>query len=59
MLRALRPTELANPGVSVYYGIMLSAVGEIQASKDYLNKSDKAFLLPEELALVTSARRVN
>jgi hypothetical protein len=38
---------------------MLSAVGEAQASKDYLNKSDKAFLLTEELALVTSARRVN
>jgi Flp pilus assembly protein TadD len=59
VLRALKPEELANPAVAVYYGVLLSAAGEAQASKDYLAKSNKAFLLPEELALVTSARKVN
>jgi len=59
VLRALKPDDLANPAVAVYYGVMLSAAGEAQASKDYLDKSNKAFLLPEELALVTSARKVN
>jgi Flp pilus assembly protein TadD len=59
VLRALKPTELANPAVAVYYGILLSAAGEARASKDYLDMSGKAFLLPEELALVVSARKVN
>ena len=59
VLRALKPKELANPAVAVYYGILLSAAGEAQAAKDYLDKSAKAFLLPEELALVTSARKLN
>ena len=54
----MKPEDLANPAVAVYYGVLLSAAGETQASKDYLDKSNKAFLLPEELALVTSARKV-
>ena len=59
VLRALKPEELADPAVAVYYGVLLAAAGEAQAAKDYLDKSAKAFLLPEELALVTSARKVN
>jgi Flp pilus assembly protein TadD len=59
VLRALKPADLLNPAVAVYYGVLLSAAGEARASKDYLDKSDKAFLLPEELALVASARKVN
>jgi predicted Zn-dependent protease len=59
VLRALKPEELANPAVSVYYGVLLSAAGEGGAAKAYLNRSDKAFLLPEELALVTAASKVN
>ena len=59
VLRALKPDELANPAVAVYYGVLLAAAGEAQAAKDYLDKSAKAFLLPEELALVTSARKAN
>jgi hypothetical protein len=58
-LRALKPENLADAGVAVYYGILLSAAGEVKASKDYLDMSGKAFLLPEEQALVTSARKVN
>ena len=55
VLRALKPEELANPAVSVYYGVLLSADGQGRAAKDYLDRSRRAFLLPEELALVTSA----
>ena len=56
VLRALKPAELADPGLAVYYGILLAAVGDIKASKDYLGMADKAILLPEEAALVTSAK---
>jgi Flp pilus assembly protein TadD len=59
VLRALKPEDLRNPAVGVYYGVLLSAAGEVQASKGYLDMSGKAFLLPEELALVASARKVN
>jgi Flp pilus assembly protein TadD len=59
VLQALKPADLADPGVAVYYGVLLSAAGEVQAAKDYLDKADKGFLLPEELALVASARKVN
>jgi Flp pilus assembly protein TadD len=59
VLRALKPEELADPAVAVYYGLLLAADGETQAAKDYLDKSAKAFLLPEELALVAAARKVN
>jgi Flp pilus assembly protein TadD len=59
VLRALKPEELANPAIAVYYGVLLSAAGEAQAAKDYLATANKAFLLPEELALVASARKVN
>jgi Flp pilus assembly protein TadD len=56
VLRSLKPEELANPAVSVYYGVLLTADGQGGAARDYLNKSEKAFLLPEELALVNSAK---
>jgi Flp pilus assembly protein TadD len=59
VLRSLKPEELATPAVAVYYGVLLAAAGEAQASKDYLDKSAKALLLPEELALVSSARKQN
>jgi tetratricopeptide (TPR) repeat protein len=55
VLRSLKPEELENPAVSVYYGILLAADGEARVAKDYLSRSKRAFLLPEELALVTSA----
>ena len=59
VLRALKPADLADPGISVYYGILLSGAGEAQAAKEYLAKADKAFLLPEEQALVASARKAD
>ena len=59
VLRALKAEELADPAVAVYYGVLLAAAGETQTARDYLDKSAKAFLLPEELALITSARKLN
>jgi len=59
VFRALKPEYLTDPGVAVYYGILLSAAGEVQASRQYLDMSAKAFLLPEEQALVASARKAN
>jgi predicted Zn-dependent protease len=59
VLQALKPEELSNPAVAVYYGVLLAATGEAQAAKGYLDKSAKAFLLPEELALVSAARKLN
>jgi hypothetical protein len=35
-----------------------AAAGEVRASKEYLDKSAKAFLMAEELALVAAARKV-
>jgi Flp pilus assembly protein TadD len=58
VLRLLKPEELADPAMGVYYGVLLAAVGEVQAAKPYLDKSAQAFLLTEELALVTSARKL-
>ncbi len=59
VLRGLKPEVLANPAVAVYYGVLLSAAGETQASQEYLDKSKKALLLPEELALINAARKLN
>ena len=59
VLRALKPEALADPAVAVYYGVLLAAAGEATASKEYLEKCDKAFLLPEEMAMVNSARKIN
>jgi Flp pilus assembly protein TadD len=59
VFRALKPTDLDNPAVAVYYGVLLSAAGEVRASKNYLDMSGKALLMPEELALVASAKKVN
>jgi Flp pilus assembly protein TadD len=59
VLQALKPEQLDNPAVSVYYGVLLSAAGQARTAKDYLNRSEKAFLLPEEVALVASASKLN
>jgi Flp pilus assembly protein TadD len=56
VLAALPPGQLDDPAMSVYYGIMLAAAGEKEAAKPYLNRSAKAFLLPEEKAMVARAK---
>ena len=57
ILRELGLDQLDNPAVAAYYGIMLSASGDSQAARHYLDKASQAFLMPEELALVEQARK--
>lgn len=55
-LRALGLNRLDDPSLAAYYGVFLSAAGDKQTARTYLNKSAKAFLLPEEQALVARAK---
>lgn len=57
VLRALDEKELEQPSVGAYYGVMLAASGNKDAARKYLEKSQQALLLPEELALVNAAQR--
>jgi tetratricopeptide (TPR) repeat protein len=52
----LGPGPLKEPAMAVYYGILLAAAGEKTAAKPYLDQADKAFLMPEEQALVARAK---
>jgi tetratricopeptide (TPR) repeat protein len=56
ILRNLGLDQLDNPAIAVYYGIMLSASGDAETARHYLDKSSQAFLLPEELAMVARAK---
>jgi Flp pilus assembly protein TadD len=56
-LRALGLNRLDDPSLAAYYGVFLSATGDSQTARTYLNKSAKAFLLPEEQALVERAKK--
>lgn len=56
-LRALGLDRLDDPSLAAYYGIFLSAAGDKQTARTYLNKSAKAFLLPEEQAMVEHAKK--
>jgi predicted Zn-dependent protease len=57
MLRALGLDRLDDPALAAYYGVFLSATGDTQTARTYLDKSAKAFLLPEEQALVERAKK--
>ena len=56
-LRALGLNQLDDPSIAAYYGVFLSAAGDRQTARIYLEKSAKAFLLPEEKALVARAKK--
>ena len=47
-LRALGLNRLDDPSLAAYYGVFLAATGDTQTARTYLNKSSKAFLLPQE-----------
>lgn len=55
VLRELGPEQLSEPSVALYYGLMLNANGELEAARTYLEHGRRAFLLPEELALLRRA----
>ena len=56
-LRALGLNRLDDPSLAAYYGVFLAAAGDTQTARTYLTKSAKAFLLPQEQALVDQAKK--
>jgi Flp pilus assembly protein TadD len=55
-LETLTPQQLEQPGVAVYYGVLLAASGETNKAGKYLDIADTGNLLPEEKELVKIAR---
>ncbi|HEX3988332.1 MAG TPA: hypothetical protein VHZ30_02800 [Verrucomicrobiae bacterium] len=55
VLDKLGPESLEQPGVALYYGILLSAAGQRDAATKYLDLAQTVPILPEEKALVTRA----
>jgi len=54
-LEKLKPEALETPSVAVYYGLLLSEVGQANKASKYLGIAQKSELLPEEKALVAEA----
>jgi Flp pilus assembly protein TadD len=51
----LTEEQLQVPTIAAYYGVVLAAAGEREKARQYLARGAKAFLLPEERALLTKA----
>lgn len=51
LLRTLPVTELEKPGIALYYGLTLGAIGETELARVFLALADKTQLLPEEKRL--------
>ena len=54
-MRALNTTQLHDPSVAAYYGVLLAAAGDAEGAREYLKLGASAKLLPEEKALITKA----
>ena len=57
VLGGFRPEALDEPGVALYYGVLLAAAGEADRAAKYLEIAEKINLLPEERQLLAEARR--
>ena len=57
VMQSLTEEQLQEPAVSAYYGIFLAASGDLDKARHYLERGEKAKLLPEEKALVDRAKR--
>lgn len=57
-LEALSPTQLAQPNIAAYYGVLLAVDGRTDVAKHYFDLASKARLLPEEQLLVEAARKM-
>ena len=53
--RVLSEEQLKTPAIAAYYGIVLAAAGEKEKARPYLEVGARAFLLPEEKALLAKA----
>ena len=56
VMSELEPAELEKPGMAAYYCLFLAAAGDKAKAAEYLEKGSGARLLPEEKALLQSAR---
>jgi Tfp pilus assembly protein PilF len=57
VMQNLTEEQLQQPAVSAYYGIFLAASGQWEKARPYLERGEKARLLPEEKALLDQAKR--
>ena len=55
VMNGLSESQLRDPSLAAYYGILLAAVGENEKARKYLKLAASAKLLPEERALVAKA----
>jgi tetratricopeptide (TPR) repeat protein len=58
MMSQLTPTELQDPSVAAYYGVILAAAGRKAEAAHFLEQGKNAALLPEEEKLVAQARNI-
>ena len=56
-LEKLKAESIEIPQVALYYGVLLSAVGETNKARKYLDIAQRADVLPEEKALLAAAVR--
>lgn len=57
IIETLESSKLEHPSVASYYGALLAASGQSDKARRYLARAETAAILPEELNLVTTARR--
>ena len=56
VMQQLKPAELAQPSVALYYGVLLAATGKTDQAKPWLQIAQtKGHLLPEEKQLLSTA----
>ncbi len=58
VFRKLSDSDLTSPNVAAYYGVVLTASGDFDAARKYLDIANQANLLPEERALVVEAKKL-
>lgn len=52
IMNGLSESQLSNPSLAIYYGVLLAAGGENEKAKKYLDLAEAGKLLPEEKALI-------
>ncbi|MDQ2867573.1 MAG: tetratricopeptide repeat protein [Verrucomicrobiota bacterium] len=51
-------SELRQPAVALYYGLILSANGDLKNGREFLDLAEQARLLPEEKALLAKGKQL-
>jgi Tfp pilus assembly protein PilF len=57
VMQKLTEEQLEQPAVSAYYGIFLASSGDLEKARHYVERGEKARLLPEEKSLLDQAKR--